>query len=809
MFGTENNKNIFYTICVCFSLVLTPFFTSAAVAADPSEKSQRIDNRIERLAERFAEIQQRLIAESSNTANKRQDRRLVRLNRRLERLQQRIEKWQQRQAKLLAQEDPVSVDPQQLIEAAKSRLAATSYVLDGRCQSNAAARYVVVCFNSNRSQIVRLSHQKLLDIGVDLTGVPKEMIGAMSLGQEVPVFVSSNTLFDENSYVEILADGIDTIYSAERYYQLFVDFDNPPANSVADVAGSSDATNAVDDYTAELNSDINTAYSVSALSDQGWYNPNGYRFLSGNQSAEMQFEFSLDAAALIDRPASLEYKFAKDAFYLQSVAVEVLINGWSLGAAKTDEPGTNSTALTAEVPANILQAGTNVLTIKVANKGFRQTRFEFDEFTLQYSRQLVAVNGELAFSGSADVYRITGVDSSSVVAYRQTAQNGAERLSIQSDNADILIQGSVADADYLVASVNTDVTLIKPRAFAELGAAQAQYLIISHPDFIDSTAMTDFIAWRQTDYSVHVVDVDQIFAQYASGSFSPDAIKAFIGDMVENAGTDTVLLVGDDTYDYRDRLAKGEQSWMPSLYVQKPKVMPSDAQYVDFDGDTAPDIAIGRMPVSSAEELRNIIDKTIAYDNHYYPNTLLAATNYTDGLGPSHYHPAISNGFRQAGWRVYDALVAVDDASAVESARQLLVNIVNQGTSLLVYTGHNAGAGGALFNTGHLSSLSNSGRPTILVSIDSFTGYYLSDQTSEDTGVHAENFITSQGIGGAAAFAPASLVNFSTVQNTFLQQLRNNQTLGQAYLAAMRFAVATTGLSYNLFGDPALRLKVL
>ncbi len=40
---------------------------------------------------------------------------------------------------------------------------------------------------------------------------------------------------------------------------------------------------------------------------------------------------------------------------------------------------------------------------------------------------------------------------------------------------------------------------------------------------------------------------------------------------------------------------------------------PTENPFVDFDGDSIPDKAIGRWPIRNAEQLKNIVDKTIVW----------------------------------------------------------------------------------------------------------------------------------------------------------------------------------------------------
>ena len=162
----------------------------------------------------------------------------------------------------------------------------------------------------------------------------------------------------------------------------------------------------------------------------------------------------------------------------------------------------------------------------------------------------------------------------------------------------------------------------------------AQYLIISHPDFIDG--LQPLIQARQAQgLTVNVVNVNDLYAQYSYGIFDPQAIKDYIAFAAQNLGTQYVLLVGGDTYDYRNYLGVNSISFIPSLYVETSKVVkfvPADPLYADLDGNNVPDLAIGRFPVRTTAELDLMVKKTLAYQAKNYGRTATFISDKSDGV---------------------------------------------------------------------------------------------------------------------------------------------------------------------------------
>jgi len=718
----------------------------------------------------------------------------------------------------------------------------------GRCQANNSSIIAIACFASDKQQIVRITHLQLLTLGIDLSGVPKKHIGALNNGKSVPVFVSATDLFEESSFIEVLAEGNDSIYSDNTSYLVYVDFeqdfllsatssDLPNDITIASndsrfiVAGNTDINSISNTYTETFHYEKDDFYSISGLSDYGWTDTDGFHYINSGQTKSVDVVFELDSQAQVDHYASLVVKYAKSAFINDSVKTLISLNGVPLGNEYVDQPGRADTSLELEVSPGLLQIGENTFSLSATNAGAGRMSFQFDEFTLSYQRRLVAKDEALVFTANTGQHLVSdfvGANIQNVVVFKQAGESQFERIApftatatsqsnpvaILTTNIEPLNSSFVLEANndtrFTVDQVNSQVELIRARNYQDILSPEAEYLIISHADFINTQAMSDLVNLRQTEYSVQVVDVDQIYAQYAQGSFDAHAIKEFIGDKISQSSTEMVLLVGDDTYDYKNRLETGEKSFIPSMYLTYPKVMAADSIYVDQNNDQLPDIAIGRFPVENVAEFSNMVEKTISFSNNVYSKKAVLATNYSDGYGESHYHPLLKSLFHSS-WSTIDALMAEDTIPASESARSAVLDSINYrgGSGLMVYTGHNSYSTGPMFSSLDLPLLANHGIPTTAVMIDSFTGFYIADQFSGATGVQAEDLLTAEGVGAAAVFAPSSTVGLQALQTRFIWRISRNYTYGEAYLNAMQASYRSNEASYNLLGDPGLRLSVL
>ena len=725
----------------------------------------------------------------------------------------------------------------------------------GRCQANAPDVIVVACFNSDKEQIVRISHAQLIELGVDLSGVPKNNIGVLSDGDAIPTFVSADELFDESSFIEIVTNGNDdSIYSNNVGYLIYVDFteefalsavSNDVVNNDARILSlrQADINTISNNYTEEFHYEQDDIYNVSGLSDFGWTDSHGFHYIYSGQTRTVDVVFELNAEAQLDHFANLLVKYAKLASSADSVKTIVSLNGLPLGSEHTDQPGSNDTQLEFEIAPGVLRLGENTFSLTVTSLGSGRITFQFDEFTLSYQRHLAAKEDALIFSADSGQYIVDNFNlnnSENVVVFKHTEEGRIERSaplsnvgmnasfsestsdgfvlstreaqllstdSIGSINSPFVLEANGA-TQFTIDAVNTNVELTLPRYYQDIISPDAEYLIISHADFIGTQAMSDLVSLRETEYTVQVVDVDQIYAQYSQGVFDANAIKEFIGDKMSQSSTKMVLLVGDDTYDYKNRLDLGEESFIPSLYLTSPRVMPADSVYVDQDGNQIPDIAIGRFPVETVEEFSNVVEKTVLFSQRVYPQHALLATNYTDGIGASHFQPILRSLFRSS-WAITDILMTEDTVEARDSAMASLLDSLNEssGSGLMVYTGHNSHATGPMFTSFEIPLLANQGKPFTAILVDSFTGFYVSDQITDAIGVQAEGLLVADGIGAAAVFAPSSTVGFQSVQTRFAARVARNETYGEAYLVAMKASFAIGSASYNLLGDPGLRMN--
>jgi len=163
--------------------------------------------------------------------------------------------------------------------------------------------------------------------------------------------------------------------------------------------------------------------------------------------------------------------------------------------------------------------------------------------------------------------------------------------------------------------------------------ASAEFIIVSHPDFIDQAERLKLLHEEMDGMDVVVVNVDEIYNEFSSGSPDPSAIRDFVRMIYLRSGNPPALkylmLFGDGSYDPKNRIPDNRNFII--AYQSKQSIWPT-ATYVtdDFYGMMDPnegtdangnvDIGIGRLPANTKQEAKMMVDKIESY-MRYRPET--------------------------------------------------------------------------------------------------------------------------------------------------------------------------------------------
>ncbi len=650
--------------------------------------------------------------------------------------------------------------------------------------------------------VQRVSFDELQAAGARFSGVAIADLALTDAGKKYPRYVidgNGNGQFDSGDSVEFLGEVTSTLYSARNAYRLLVDRSRVnDANSKA-----LDLKNAVSGvFNDEIKVEQQRAYSFAAPGSDPWYDQWLFAYTS---PVSLERTFDLPGYAGGEARLTLRHWGVTDwPGNTPDHHLIVKVNGQQLDEAWFD--GSVDASRTLVLPQGLAQATGNTLTlIAPGDTGYQYDIQALDNFSVQYPRHTQAYAGAWRGEPSSDAKTlITGFQGESVAWRNAQRRVGAEQLVVNGQGPWIAADSRAIHRPTLQVDIPTPV--------AEPTAKAVDYLIISHPLFVDSSAMTDLVALQQgRGYRTAVVDVDTIYAAYSDFEVSADAISRYL----KQAKPRFVLLVGGDSYDYHDYLKLASQSFMPTHYAQTDALItyaPADGRYVDYNNDGKPQAALGRLPARTVAELTQVVAKL---KDHVPPTHAVLGAGPSDG--GSHQFATISEGYAAqlpSTWT--RQLVAVDDLG-LAAAQSALQTELNGDNALVSYMGHSSYAiwglnpsSGILLSATQTRQLSNS-TPHLVTQWGCWNTYFVNPK--QDTMANAFLF---QSHGAAAVLGATALTDINVLSglgNAFFKQLGQSATLGEALQAAQRTylnqnpAAASRLRGFALLGDPAAEVR--
>ena len=631
--------------------------------------------------------------------------------------------------------------------------------------------------------------------------------------------------FGPGSYVEFLGEPEESLYTSTAVYRLEVD---PTAvRRVGNRRVPGVVTTPTAAYQETRIVDENNAYGAGSATGDPWYN---LRLISVGSPANASVTFEVDH--LEPGPARLTMRlYGVTNFPHQDPDhhLRVGLNGVELADVTFDGP--DALDLDLPLPDGLLLEGTNRIDLSLpSDLGLVADIVDLDSYAVTYSRAFVARSGELSFDSPGRQFEVGGFAGASAVSVYVRKGSAVTRLANVGLAGDLASFRGLAEGglEYWVVaeeSVRTPQIALAPPPAEELLKGRTDLLIVSHRDFLGPApagmvGLDDLAAARRSGpqpLRVKTVAVDELYDRYTGGVVDPEALRAYLRDVVPALGVGYVLLVGGDTYDYHDYLGLGSISFVPTAYVETGdefpvRFTPADAWFVDLDEDRVPDLPIGRLPVRTRAELDALVEKILLYPSAPHGQKALLVADERDG---SLSFSSLSESLRDQLPGPWAVTTAYADQLGVAAARDKILDTLNQGVAVTSYFGHSGPTfwGRGLLTAAQLEvGLTNVGLPTVATQWGCWNTYFVEPRLN--TMAHKLLLGATPERGAAAVLGSATLTEvLSEVAfgpELLGRMVQPGQRLGDAIQEAKEAVVTDGGgpedvvLGWTLLGDPTL-----
>ncbi len=379
----------------------------------------------------------------------------------------------------------------------------------------------------------------------------------------------------------------------------------------------------------------------------------------------------------------------------------------------------------------------------------------------------------------------------------------------------VSIAPAKAGSDYLAAVPRSPVAVEGATPTSLKGTASgATYLVLTPASLRDGADA--LAAYR----GAKVVELQDIYDSFSFGIANPNAIRDFLVHARKNwqPRPRFVALVGKGTIDPKDYMGLGTDRF-PILMSSTPHgLFASDNRYADVNRNGVPDLAIGRIPALTSDDVIRYVAKLTAHDRNRNAasRALLVADVPDEGGDFTADSRAVAQTLQARGY----GTTAVDlDGMSVGDARQSIIDTINSptGVRLFNYVGHGGVdvlSNSAVFGNAEVSLLTNASQLPVFLAFTCAAG----DGTYPGYDSLAETLLWRQGGGAIAAVAPTGLSDNGqahTLNMSLVDALvgpRASATLGEANAAALADFARKGGErymldKYSVTGDPAVRVQ--
>lgn len=644
------------------------------------------------------------------------------------------------------------------------------------------------------------------------------------------------------------------LYSEKNFY--FVTVADGPGKRITTAANQNGSFPVIQRYHDYAYHELDQNNILS--SGRAWY---GETFSNGT---EKEFSFTFPGI-----PSDGTIKVVSDVMaraYLSSASFKLFFNTVQVGEQLINQIPQSQYDIQGRDQRDTLTL--SAATVQAADKETQQMNYQYtktgtsgpgylDYFLVSAERVLALYGDQTIFvssyaSGATSTFNVSQVNEACEI-WDITDPYNVQRQSRNIVNGTASFSTGTASLKYFVVF---NATIPAPELIGSVsnqdlhGLSPTNIIIVTHPDFLSEAQRLAAHRQSHSNWTSVVVTPQEIYNEFSSGRQDVTALRDFAKHQYDKnpAMLKGLLLVGKGSYDYKDRVPENT-NFVPT-YESRNSLNPLETYssddffgfLVDGKGNWGEmpspenddlDVGVGRLPVKTAAEAADVVDKLILYDTRkknfggwrkdivfvaddgsnsdFFTSTHQSqASDMADDIEASH----AEYDTRKIFLGTYVKTVSAN-GETIPEVNDAIAKEFDRGTLIMNYTGHGAEklwADEKIFTDDDIDALDNKLYPFLVTATCEFGRH---DDPQDVSSAELSVLHPDGGsIGLVTTARPVySFTNFELNQAFYsaLFQREDNRyrTLGEIFRDTKNNSASGVGnRNFSLLGDPSLALAM-
>lgn len=706
--------------------------------------------------------------------------------------------------------------------------------------------------NISSDGIYRIPASELSAAGIPLSMVAGRQFRMYRMGQEVPLFTSTDTTLTSSDFIEFYA----TKHKSDLDKYMFRDNSglnlNPDYSFINDTMGYfltwvTDATNGKR-ITTQTN-DLNNAPIKEAwfwFKDRRTFNQQdihhrfGDIFISDFSKGEgygsawaKDFKLAVTPVSRVNTEGGhLHIRWANQQFHYGVLSLNsVQLTRDTIGSFNLTEKNISLTAAQMKPTMDITLSGVYSTTDRVS----------VGVVELRYARQFNFGNAtyfefEIQESDAAKYLEIDNFNTGGVAPILYDLTNNTRMTTtLQAGKVQVVIPPSAQARRFVLVNVNSAIRTVNSLSkvvFKDIKNDDAEYIIITSDKYINDGIANEYAQYRQSlaggSYKTTIINIKDLYEQFGYGiNRHPMAIRDFSHFIKKNwSNPKFILLIGKGREFNAIRSAAQLSAQLATYDIPTWGYPGSDILMVATNTSDKPIIPVGRLAASSATDVRIYLNKVkewesvqknapqTVHDRDFFKNMLHLSGGGSVGVPIKHQLKVFESTLANGKFGATVSTFYKNSVDPVEVAQNdKIFDRINKGVSLITFFGHSA-TSVLEFDVNNPNLLTNKSKTPLFIALGCSAG----NVHQASIGV-SENFIfypdkgMSAFIGTSGTSYLSSLSNFGTNFYDFIANAGFDEKIGTIVQKSIEKTGTNVPLdvrsilqSFTIHGDPATKI---